>query len=142
MRGRLHENLDSSPLDGPGSERGFAIVFAAVFTIVALWPLLSGGAPRLWALLVAGAFLLAGFLAPAVLAPLNRLWYRFGLLLGRIVSPVVMAILFYATVLPTGLLMRLFRKDLLGLRFDPRADSYWIPREPPGPAPDSFKQQF
>jgi hypothetical protein len=142
MRGRLHENLESNAPDGPGSERSFAFVFAAVFAIIGCWPLLSGAALRLWSLLLAAAFLLAGLLAPALLAPLNRLWFRFGLLLGRIVSPVVMAFLFYATVLPTGLVMRLLGKDILRLKFDPRAASYWIAREPPGPAPDSFKQQF
>jgi predicted membrane metal-binding protein len=142
MRGGLHENLESRTADGPGSERGFAIVFAVVFVLVGLWPLLSGGPVRAWALLVAAAFLLAGFAAPGILAPLNRLWFRFGMALGRIVSPVVMGILFFGTVMPTGLLMRLFRKDLLRLRFDPAAESYWIPRDPPGPSAESLKQQF
>jgi predicted membrane metal-binding protein len=142
MRGGLHENLESRTTDGPGSERGFAIVFAVVFVLVGLWPLLSGGLVRAWALLIAAAFLLAGFAAPGILAPLNRLWFRFGMALGRIVSPVVMGILFFGTVMPTGLLMRLFRKDLLRLRFDPAAESYWIPRDPPGPSAESLKQQF
>jgi predicted membrane metal-binding protein len=92
MRGGLHENLESRTTDGPGSERGFAIVFAVVFVLVGLWPLLSGGLVRAWALLIAAAFLLAGFAAPGILAPLNRLWFRFGMALGRIVSPVVMGV--------------------------------------------------
>ena len=142
MRGGLHENLESRTTDGPGSERGFAVVFAVVFALVGLWPLLSGGPVRAWALLIAAAFLLAGFAAPGILAPLNRLWFRFGMALGRIVSPVVMGIIFFGTVMPTGLLMRLFRKDLLRLRFDPVAESYWIPRDPPGPSAESLKQQF
>jgi predicted membrane metal-binding protein len=142
MRGGLHENLESRTADGPGSERGFAVVFAVVFALVGLWPLLSGGPVRAWALLIAAAFLLAGFAAPGILAPLNRLWFRFGMALGRIVSPVVMGIIFFGTVMPTGLLMRLFRKDLLRLRFDPAAESYWIPRDPPGPSAESLKQQF
>jgi predicted membrane metal-binding protein len=142
MRGGLHENLESRTTDGPGSERGFAIVFTVVFVLVGLWPLLSGGPVRAWALLIAAAFLLAGFAAPGILAPLNRLWFRFGMALGRIVSPVVMGILFFGTVMPTGLLMRLFRKDVLRLRFDPAAESYWIPRDPPGPSAESLKQQF
>jgi predicted membrane metal-binding protein len=142
MRGGLHENLESRTTDAPGSERGFAIVFAVVFVLVGLWPLLSGGPVRAWALLIAAAFLLAGFAAPRILAPLNRLWFRFGMALGRIVSPIVMGILFFGTVMPTGLLMRLFRKDLLRLRFDPAAESYWIPRDPPGPSAESLKQQF
>jgi predicted membrane metal-binding protein len=142
MRGGLHENLESRTADGPGSERGFAVVFAVVFALVGLWPLLSGGPVRAWALLIAAAFLLAGFAAPGILAPLNRLWFRFGMALGRIVSPVVMGVIFFGTVMPTGLLMRLFRKDLLRLRFDPAAESYWIPRDPPGPSAESLKQQF
>jgi hypothetical protein len=142
MRGRLHESLQSTTRDVPGTERSFGIVFALVFTVIGLWPLISGGAVRTWSLLIAAAFLLAGFAAPAVLAPLNRLWFRFGMLLGRIVSPVVMALLFYLTVMPTGLLMRLFGKDVLRLKFDSQAETYWIPREPPGPPPDSLKQQF
>jgi predicted membrane metal-binding protein len=142
MRGGLHENLESRTTDGPGSERGFAIVFAVVFVLVGLWPLLSGGLVRAWALLIAAAFLLAGFAAPGILAPLNRLWFRFGMALGRIVSPIVMGVIFFGTVMPTGLLMRLFRKDLLRLRFDPAAESYWIPRDPPGPSAESLKQQF
>jgi hypothetical protein len=113
-----------------------------VFALVGLWPLLSGGPVRAWALLIAAAFLLAGFAAPGILAPLNRLWFRFGMALGRIVSPVVMGVIFFGTVMPTGLLMRLFRKDLLRLRFDPAAESYWIPRDPPGPSAESLKQQF
>jgi predicted membrane metal-binding protein len=142
MRGGLHENLESRTTDGPGSERGFAVVFTVVFVLVGLWPLLSGGPVRAWALLIAAAFMLAGFAAPGILAPLNRLWFRFGMALGRIVSPVVMGIIFFGTVMPTGLLMRLFRKDLLRLRFDPAADSYWIRRDPPGPSAESLRQQF
>jgi hypothetical protein len=142
MRGRLHESLQSTTRDVPGTERSFGIVFALVFTVIGLWPLISGGAVRTWSLLIAAAFLLAGFAAPAILAPLNRLWFRFGMLLGRIVSPVVMALLYYVTVMPTGLLMRLFGKDVLRLKFDSQAETYWIPREPPGPPPDSLKQQF
>lgn len=142
MRGTLHENLESRTTDGPGSERGFAVVFTVVFVLVGLWPLVSGRPVRTWALLIAAAFLLAGFAAPGILAPLNRLWFRFGMALGRIVSPIVMGILFFGTVMPTGLLMRLFRKDLLRLRFDPAADSYWIRRDPPGPSAESLRQQF
>lgn len=142
MRGSLHENFEANTADGPGSERSFAVVFAVVFAVIGLWPLTDGAAPRAWSLLVAAALLLAGYLAPALLAPFNRLWFRFGILLGRVVSPVVLALLFFATVLPTGLLMRLFRKDILRLRFDRQAKSYWIPRDPPGPPPESLRQQF
>jgi hypothetical protein len=78
----------------------------------------------------------------APLRPLNRAWLKLGLLLSKIVSPVVMMVLFYATVTPVGVLMRWAGKDPLRLRRDAAATSYWIPREPPGPAPNSMKQQF
>jgi predicted membrane metal-binding protein len=142
LRGSLHENFEANTGDGPGSERGFAIVFALVFVLFGLWPAIGGGPPRAWSLLVAAVLLIAGFLAPGLLAPFNRLWFRFGLLLGRIVSPVVLAVLFFATVLPTGLMMRLFGKDILRLRLDREAESYWIPRDPPGPEPESLRRQF
>lgn len=93
-------------------------------------------------MVVAGAFLLLAMLIPQVLAPANRLWTKFGLLLHNIVSPIALGILFFLVVTPTGLLMRLFGKDPLRLRFDPAASSYWIKRDPPGPAADSLKNQF
>ena len=86
-----------------GSERGFGIVFAIVFLIIALFPLLGDGGVRLWSVGVAAVFGGLAFLAPKVLTPLNRLWFKFGMLLSRIVSPIVMGILFFVTVTPTGL---------------------------------------
>ena len=124
------------------SDRTFGLVFAVFFTIVAVLPMVHGEPLRLWALAAAGAFLALALVAPRLLAPLNRLWLRFGDLLHRIVSPIALAILFYGVVTPTGLLMRLFGKDALRLRFDREAKSYWIAREPPGPPPESLKDQF
>lgn len=138
----LHEDLSKHQEVRPGSDRGFGITFAVVFTLVALFPVLSGGGVRLWALVVGAGFLGASLAAPAALAPLNRLWFRFGLLLGRIMTPVVMGLLFFATVTPTAFLMRAFGKNPLRLGFEPAAASYWIPREPPGPAPESLRKQF
>lgn len=125
-----------------GSERGFAIVFAVVFTIIGLWPLWRAASPRWWSLGIAAAFLLAGFLAPAVLKPLNTLWFKLGMLLGKIMTPIVMGILFFVVVLPTGIIMRLRGHDLLRTRLDKEAKSYWIHRSPPGPPPESLKNQF
>lgn len=125
-----------------GSERSFGIVFACVFALIGVVPWLLGHGLRLWALIVAAIFLAAAYLAPALLSPLNRLWFRFGVLLHHVVNPVVMALIFYGAVLPTGLLVRAMRKDLLRLKRDPQAESYWIKREPPGPAPDSMTRQF
>jgi hypothetical protein len=124
------------------SDRSFGFVFAAVFLIIALYPLLHAAGIRIWAVAVSGVFLLLAALVPQVLAPANRLWTKFGMLLHHIVSPIALGILFFLVVTPTGLLMRLFGKDPLRLRFDPAADSYWIKRDPPGPAADSLNNQF
>jgi hypothetical protein len=124
------------------SDRAFGLVFAAVFLIVGLWPLLDGARPRWWALAVALAFALVAGLRPATLAPLNRLWTRFGLLLHRVVNPVVMGLMFFVVITPFGVVRRLVKGDPLGLRPDPGAASYWIRREPPGPAPETIERQF
>jgi len=124
------------------SDRAFGLVFSTVFSIIALYPLLGGGSIRVWSLIVAGIFLLLAISQPTVLTPANRLWTKFGELLHRIISPLALGIIFYTTVLPTGLLLRLFGKDPLRLRLDPNAQSYWIKREPPGPAAESLNNQF
>jgi hypothetical protein len=87
-------------------------------------------------------FLLAALLYPAALKPLNRAWLKFGLLLHEVVNPIIMGLVFYGTVLPTGLVMRAMGKDLLRLKLQPEAESYWIVRQPPGPAADTMKDQF
>ncbi len=137
-----HERLTSDESVAGGSDRGFGFVMAGAFTVVGLFPLLDGRAPRPWALAVAGAVLAAALVKAELLAPFNKVWFRFGLLLQRIVSPVIMALLFYGVVTPTGLILRALGKDPLRLRFDPNAESYWIPRKPAGPDPESMKNQF
>jgi hypothetical protein len=124
-----------------GSDRGFGFVFASAFAAIALWPLIGGETVRLWALAVAAAFLVAALLRPAILRPLNRVWFRLGLLIGRVVSPVVMAVLFFVAVTPTALVMRALGKDVLRLKFDANAESYWIPRGDDHPM-GSMKNQF
>ena len=137
-----HERLtDSQEIQG-SSDRSFGVVMAIFFAIVGLWPLLSGGAPRWWSMALVAALAAIAIVRPALLAPLNRLWLKFGLLLNRIVSPLIMGLLFYGMVTPYALVMRLAGKDPLRLRFDPAAKSYWIERDPPGPAPESMKHQF
>jgi hypothetical protein len=123
-------------------ERSFGIVFGVVFTVIGAWPLLRGDAPRFWSLALAVAFLAAALLRPEVLASMNRLWFKFGILLSKVTTPVVMGLLFFVAVVPTALIMRVRRKDLLNLRFQPEARSYWIVRDPPGPTPDTMKNQF
>ncbi len=138
----FHESFERDDAPTAGSERGFDVVFAVVFAIIGLWPLLDGGAVRVWALIVAGGFLAAGFLVPAALRPLNRAWFLFGLALNKVVNPLVMGLLFYITITPMALVMRLLGKDPLNRRFDSQAKSYWIERRPAGPAPDSMRNQF
>ena len=126
----------------PGSDRGFGLLFAALFAAVGAAAWAGRGVVVAWPFAASGAFMAAALFRPGLLGPLNRAWFRLGLLLSRIVSPVVLAVLFYAVVTPTGLLMRLMGKDPLRLRFDRRAASYWIRRTPPGPVPESMKNQF
>ena len=138
----FHESYTRGGEVKAGSDRTFGLVFGVVFAVIAFWPLLAEQPPRWWAVAVSGAFFALALVLPAVLAPLNRLWLRFGLLLHRIVSPVVIAALFFLAVTPTALIMRLLGKDPLGLRLDPEAGSYWIYRTPPGPDPQSMRKQF
>jgi len=137
-----HEDLSRSHEVKGSSNRSFGCVFTVVFLIVAVWPLFSGGSVRWWSLSIAAAFLLITFAAPKLLALPNRLWLRFGLLLNRIISPAVLAFLFYVVVTPMGVLMRVFGADSLRLRRDSSDASYWIRRDPPGPKPDSLNHQF
>lgn len=137
-----HEDFSRTHDVKASSNRSFGWVFTVVFLVVSLWPLLSGGALRWWSLIVAVIVLLVTLFAPALLALPNRMWMRFGLLLHRIISPVVLAFLFYVVVTPMGLLMRMFGKDNLRLRGGNGNGTYWIKRDPPGPKPDSLNNQF
>jgi hypothetical protein len=138
----LHEDLARKQESRGSSDRAFGIVFAVFFVLVALLPLRTHHPVRWWALPVAGLFLLIGLLKPLWLRPLNKFWTKLGLLMGRVVSPVIAAVLFYAVVTPTGILFRLLGKDPLRLSHDPEARSYWIERRPPGPAPETMTNQF
>ena len=121
------------------SEKSFGIVFSIVFLIVALYPLINSESLRIWALVVSIIFFLLAFLVPKILVLPNKLWFKFGLLIGSIVAPIVMAFVYFVTVLPTGLIMRLLGKDLLKQKLDKNAKSYWVKRsEPMG----SMKNQF
>jgi len=137
-----HESFHREEAVQGSSDRAFGFVFAAVFLAIAIFPWVFGGSLRIWSLVVAAVFGVVALAVPRVLAPLNRLWLKFGLLLHRVVSPIVLGIMFFLVVTPMGLLMRALGKDLLRLRFDRAASTYWIQREPPGPPPDSFTDQF
>ena len=125
-----------------GSDRSFGLVMAGAFALLTALNGWHAGRIWPWTAALAAVFLVAALLRPALLNPLNHLWLKFGLLLHKIVNPVIMALLFYGTVLPTGLIARAMGKDLLRLKREPDAASYWIVRTPPGPAPDTMKDQF
>ena len=137
-----HEDFDREEHIKGSSNRSFGLVFAVVFFLIGLFPLLGSGSIRLWSLGLGAAFLIVSLLRPQVLQPLNKLWTRFGLLLNKIVSPVMLAALFFLVVTPTGLLMRLFSGNPLKPGFDRKAESYWVKRDPPGPKPESMSNQF
>ncbi|MGH8570378.1 MAG: SxtJ family membrane protein, partial [Gammaproteobacteria bacterium] len=137
-----HENLQRDQHVEGSSDRAFGLVFGGVFVVIACWPLFDGEPPRWWAFGVAAVLAMIAALRPALLAVPNRLWIKLGLLLGRVVSPIALGVLFYGVVAPLGVVMRLTGTDPLRLKLDPSADSYWIPREPPGPPPDSLRNQF
>jgi Saxitoxin biosynthesis operon protein SxtJ len=139
----MHEDLNRAPEVKGSSDRSFGLTIAAFLAVVAVLPALHRppSSVRWWAAALAAAFLALALLRSDALRPLNRLWQRLGLLLSRIVSPIVLALLFYAIMSPVGLLMRAFGQDPLRLRRSP-AESYWIVRQPPGPAPETMKNQF
>ena len=139
---QTHEDFAREEEVKASSNRSFGFVFAAVFAIIGLWPLFHGNAVRLWSLGIGVAFLVIALASPTLLAPLNRLWMKFGLLLHAIVNPVVMAFLFFSTVTPIALFLRWQGKDPLRLKLDPNAKTYWIDRTPPGPSPDTMPRQF
>ena len=121
------------------SPKSFGIVFSVVFLIVALYPLTNSEDIHLWAIIASAIFLFLAYVAPNTLSLPNKLWFKFGILLGSIIAPIVMGFVYFLTVLPTGLIMRLLGKDLLKQKLDKNAKSYWIERtEPIG----SMKNQF
>ena len=120
------------------SNRSFGIVFFVVFLIIALFPLISDGNIRLWSLIVSLAFLALGLLNSKFLSPLNKIWFKFGLFLGKIISPMVMGLIFFFVVTPIGILMRILKKDLLNLKLN-NNKSYWIEKNEPK---SKMKNQF
>lgn len=139
-----HESLTSEETVKPPSEKSFGITFAVVFGLIAAWLYWRKHVP-IWSVLAAAAalfFLAAGFLKPKILRPINLIWLKFGLLLHRIVNPIVMGLLFFVVFTPMGLIMRRAGKDLLSLKRDSAAQSYWVPRETSTEVEASMKNQF
>jgi hypothetical protein len=137
-----HEDFSRQEEMKPSSDRNFGLVIAVFFLIVTFWPLFRAQPVRWWAFSLAAMFAVLAVLWPAPLAPLNKAWMGLGVLLYRIISPCVMALLFYGTVTPIALLMRILGKDPLRLQRDSSAVSYWIHTTPPGPAPETMKNQY
>lgn len=137
-----HLNRPAATPGKTASDRSFGIVFTVFFCLVAAWPLWHGEAMRLWALMPAALFVAATALTPSLLAPLNRQWTRLGLLLHKIVNPIVLGLIFAIAIIPIGLLFKLMGKDPLRLKRKAGEQSYWIERAPPGPAADSLPRQF
>ena len=111
------------------SNRSFGILFFIVFLIVGLWPLKNGGDPSQLFLIISGIFLILGLLNSKILTPLNNLWIKFGELLGKIIAPIVMGVVYFIILTPISLLVRIFGKDLLGLKYSKNLNSYWITRK-------------
>jgi predicted membrane metal-binding protein len=124
------------------TDRGFGLVFAAFCAIVGSLSLYTGHHRWPWWLAAAAVFALVAWLRPGILAPLNRLWTKLGLLLFKVISPIALGIIFFACIAPLGWIMRLAGKDPMRRRFEPDAETYWVVRQPPGPQPDTLKNQF
>jgi hypothetical protein len=139
---QLHEDFSREEHVKAGSDRGFGLVFAGFFALLAALSLWRGSHSWHWTLPVAAVFLAVALTVPRLLNPLNRLWLKFGLLIYKVMNPLILGLLFFVTITPIGLAMRVFGKDFLRLRLDRSAKSYWIERTPPGPAPQSMKNQF
>lgn len=142
MKHATHENFSRDEAVSIGSDRSFGLVMAAGLAVLASLSAWREG--RAWPVFatIAMLFLVTALLVPAALNPINRAWLKLGLLLHKIVNPLVMGLVFYGAVLPTGLVMRAMGRDLLRLKPQPKAESYWIVRTPPGPAPSTMKDQF
>ena len=121
------------------SNRNFGIVFFVVFLIISFYPLTHDGDITKWSLIISIIFLILGLINSKILTPFNRIWFKFGILLGRIISPIIMALIFFAVVSPIGLIMRLLRKDLLNLKYNKKSKSYWIEKKGPK---SKMKNQF
>ena len=120
------------------SNRSFGIVFFIVFLLIGTYPLLHDDNVRIWSLIISIVFLILGLLNSKILFPLNKIWFKFGILLGKIISPLIMGLIFFVVVTPIGLLMRLFNKDLINLKFN-KSKSYWIEKNEPK---SKMKNQF
>ena len=117
-----HKNIKIS------SNRSFGFVFFVVFFVISLWPILSENEIRIWSLILSVIFLILGILNSKILAPLNKVWFRFGIFLGNFIAPIVMGVVFFLVVTPTGILAKLFKKDLINLKKN-NDKTYWVEKK-------------
>ncbi len=141
MNQSTHESFSRDEASAPSSNRTFGSVMAGFLALLALANGWHSGQVWPWELAIAILLLTAALIKPSALGPLNRLWMKLGLLLHRIVNPIVMGLLFYGTIWPTSLVMRMRGRDLLRLKREPSSDTYWIARAP-GPQPETMRDQF
>jgi len=139
--GALHEHFESAEIEG-GSNRSFGFVFTFVFAVVGLFPLLSDGTVRIWALAIAMAIFVIAIFRASLFTPVNLIWTKLSIVLGMIVTPVVMAVIFFVVFTPMGFLRRRLGGDPLRRAYDADAQSYWITRDEPGPDPSTMTSQF
>ena len=121
------------------SNRNFGLVFFFIFLVVSIWPLTHNESPRIWSAIISLAFLILVLTRSKLLTPLNRLWAKFGIILGAIIAPIVMGVVFFLVVTPIGLVMKIIGKDLLSLKYDKKKETYWVKRDKPT---STMKQQF
>jgi len=121
------------------SNRNFGLVFFFIFLVVSIWPLTHNESPRIWSAIISLAFLILVLTRSKLLTPLNRLWAKFGIILGAIIAPIVMGVVFFLVITPIGLVMKIIGKDLLSLKYDKKKETYWVKRDKPT---STMKQQF
>lgn len=139
---KTHETITSFRTVEAGSNRKFGLTIGALLSLASLAPLLHYRAPHLWLLIIGIAVLIAGAAFPDTLTWANRAWFKLGLVLNTIVSPVVMGVLFFGAVAPIGWLLRRQGKDILALKLEPDATTYWQARDPSGPEAGTLGKQF
>jgi hypothetical protein len=121
------------------SNRSFGIVFFIVFLFISLYPITYSEDIRIWSLIISFIFIILGLLNSKILTPLNKLWFKFGVILGKIISPIIMGIIFFLVVTPIGLIMKVLGKDLLRLKYNKKDNTYWIEKNGPK---SKMKNQF
>ena len=120
------------------SNKSFGLVFFLVFILIGIYPILNQGNIRVWSIIIAVVFLILGLSNSRILTPLNRIWFKFGIFLGKMISPIIMGVIFFLVVTPIGLIMKILGKDLLNIKYN-KKKSYWIEKNDPK---SKMKNQF